>query len=233
MVRGELVLDEERQRRLAITLVRNQLFGVKENTDDYIRLKSGRLSPHYLNIRDGLADYPVRHGIAQAMVDLARAHTGDHLRIGVNHVVGSPEAMTSYAASMADILQMGLLQPRVATQKTTGNKAPVLGRYQPGDRVAAFDDVVTDGETKIATVRSLEEAELEVADYYVLLDREEGGTPQVAEATGLDVTPALGVSSLVRLLHAEGELNSRQWDNVARYLDEYGEPHARETIHTV
>jgi orotate phosphoribosyltransferase len=231
MASKELALSEAEQREIAVTLLENNLFGVAEAPADYIDLKSKRRSPHYLDIRPGLSSYPIRRHIAGAMADLAIIHTGLD-DIGVDYVVGSPEAMTSYAASTADKLHKGLLQPRVALNKESGNKTPILGRYSAGEKVAAFDDVVTDGGTKIATILSLRGAGLDVKDYYVVLDREEGGSPQVVEATGIEITPALGVSSMVRMLYAERLLNQTQYDNVARYLTEFGEPHAQEAMNT-
>lgn len=138
--------------------------------------------------------------------------------------------MTSYAALIADRLDKGLLQPRVLQNKQSGNKAPILGAYEPEDSVALFDDVVTDGTSKIDMVHQLRSGDLDVLQYYVLLDREEGGSPQVADQTGIGVIPALGVSSLAVMLRDEGLMNPTQFGNVARYLTQYGEPHAQETI---
>lgn len=138
----ELVLSEAEQREVAVTLLNNNLFGVAERPEDYITLKSKRLSPHYLDIRPGLSSYALRCRITDTM------------------------------------------------------------------------------------------AGLDVKGYYVLLDREEGGAPQVAEATGIDITPALGVSSMVRILRADGLLNQTQYDNVGRYLTEFGDPHAQEAMNT-
>jgi orotate phosphoribosyltransferase len=231
MIHGELVLPEEDQLAFARTLVQRNLFGVKESRSDYITLKSGRLSPHYLDIRPGIADYGIRKKVADTMANLGVAKT-QLPNLGADFIVGSPEAMTSYAASIADKLEMGLLQPRVALNKASGNKTPILGWHYPEDKVAAFDDVVTDGDTKIDTITTLRKAGLDVLDYYVVLDREEGGAPQVAEATGIEITPALGVSSMVRMLYAEKVFNQTQYDNVARYLSEYGDPHAQELMNT-
>jgi uridine monophosphate synthetase len=231
MASRELVLSEEVQWKLAAALYDNGLFGVKAKRAEYVILKSKRPSPHYLDIRPGLSSFATRHLIAGTMADLAVSHTGK-ANMGVDYVVGSPEAMTSYATSIADEQRMGLLQPRVAKDKATGNKTPILGRYKEGERVSAFDDVITDGDTKIDTIESLRKGGLEVVDYFVVLDREEGGAPQVAETTGIEITPALGVSSMVRMLTSAGLFDQVQYDNVARYLTEYGDPHARELMNT-
>jgi orotate phosphoribosyltransferase len=224
------MLSDNEQYFLALHLLDKGLFGVNEDPGEAITLKSGRLSPHYLDMRKGISGFHTRLKVAKNMLIVVNRKSDAPIHNAYHHVVGTPEAMTSYAATIADLARMSLLQPRVATDKTSGNKVPILGVYSPGDIVAAFDDVVTEGQSKIDAIGALADAELVVGDYYVVVDREEGGAPHVTEVTGVEVTPALGISSMVRLLHADGRLNQAQFDNVARYIDQYGEPHAKDTM---
>lgn len=230
----ELLLGEEQQRQLAVELFNQGLFGVAKYPEEYVKLKSNRMSPHYLDIRPGISSYGTRQLVAGTMVALADrrlvARGFDYFHDLYHHFAGTPEVMTSYAASLADVAKMSLLQPRVDTRKVTGNKTPILGRFKQGDQVAEFDDVVTDGDSKVMTIKTLGAAGLTVADYFVVVDREEGGVPQVLDATGVEITPALGVSSMVIMLCAEGLLKNRQFDNVRRYFEQYGEPHAQELL---
>lgn len=229
-------LHENTQLQLAAELVDRGLFGIFEDSEETITLKSGRLSPHYLDMRPGISSQDFRRLIAWDLGNLAacrasEVNESDAYRI-YDHIAGTPEAMTSYTPGIADALNISLLQPRVDMTKKSGNKTPILGKFEPGQTVAAFDDVVTDGQSKVDTIAGFSAAGLTVKDYFVVIDREEGGAPHVYEATGIMITPALGVSSMVRMLRADGRINQAQFDNVARYLDQYGEPHARETMHT-
>ena len=220
----ELLLPEESRRILAKHLYDEKLFGIKENPNDYITLKSGRLSPHYLDIRKGIASFATRKLVATSLVSLARHHSvKGNLREAYDYIVGTPEAMTTYGGTIGDVAGMGVLQPRANMAKTTGNKSPILGAYTEGDRVAAFDDVITDGASKIETVEQLGKAGLVVADYFIVMDRQEGGTAQVKEATGLDVVPALTVQETTRLLYTDGVISTTQYNNVAEYLSQYGD----------
>ncbi len=58
--------------------------------------------------------------------------------------------------------------------------------------------MITDGGTKIETIATLGRAGLTVGDYFVVLDREEGGSKDVADATGIEITPALGLVATVK-----------------------------------
>ncbi len=226
-------LSEENQLRLVLHLHNEGMFGVFEDPDDFITLKSKRVSPHYLDIRPGISDASTRELFANGMLDVAGIGSAysfnGESRQKYDHIAGTPEAFTAYATTMADISSVNLLQPRVE-QKDRGNKTPILGRFEVNDDVAVFDDVVTDGQTKIDTIYNLSEAGLRVAGYFVVMDRQEGGVPQVAEATGITITPALPVSQVVRMLRAEGELSVTQFDNVAEYLDQYGDPSTGEAM---
>ncbi len=234
-VERRLLLPEKDQVELAFGLFDRGLFGIKEDPSEFIKLKSGRLSPHYLDIRPGISSVGARGLIVGSMIKLAERaavdnRACDYVHEAYAHIAGTPEAMTTYAAIIAERLGMSALQPRVDTKKATGNKTPILGSYAPGDMVAEFDDVVTDGASKIDTIHQLGEAGLTVADYFVVLDREEGGAPQVAAETGVEITPALGVATMVKILDAEAAISQTQFDNVAAYIAEYGDPHAQATL---
>jgi orotate phosphoribosyltransferase len=221
------VLPEVDQFRIAMHLHQEGMFGVHEDPENFITLKSGRLSPHYLDIRPGVSDASTRELIARGMLDLAGI-SYSHDSSGENthqfdHIVGTPEAFTSYAATMADISHLNLLQPRVAN-KLVGNKTPILGRYKEGDQAALFDDVVTDGQTKIESITGLGSSGLVVAGYFVVMNRQEGGVPQVEEETGVQIQSALTVSKVVEMLTAEGVYSTTQFDNVKQYLEQYGDP---------
>ena len=144
-----------------------------------------------------------------------------------DHLAGTPEAMTSYAAMIADQTDMSLLQQRVDLNKATGSKTPIFGIFEEGDTVAEFDNAIANGESKVDTIRSLSESGLVVVDYFVVLDREEGGTVRVTSETGVEITPALGLSSMIKMLRAENLINNTQLDNVVEYISKYGEPHAK------
>ncbi len=233
---SELLLNQNDQAVLTTGLFNYGLFGVKERPEEFITLKSGRKSPHYLDIRPGISDVNARKLIVGSMWILtnnrfsSKVSASDDFVGFYDKILGTPEAMTSYGALIADKFNIGILQPRVDMNKTTGNKSPVLGRYIEGDVIAAYDDVVTDGASKIETIAKLGHLGLVVEDYFVVVDREEGGAPQVQAETGLEITPALGVSTMANILIAESLINQTQYDNVVEYINQYGEDHSKATV---
>ncbi|HBE95480.1 MAG TPA: orotate phosphoribosyltransferase [Desulfovibrio sp.] len=57
-----------------------------------------------------------------------------------------------------------------------------LKNFQPGDRVALLEDVVTTGGTLLTSVERVRAAGLEIAAVLCVLDREEGGRERLAQA---------------------------------------------------
>ena len=234
MKHNELLLPEEDRLRLTQLLFDEGIFGIKENPHDYITLKNGRKSPHYIDLRQGITPYELRTDISLAMYDLALARVHKYgkqaLKDMYDYLAGTPEAVTSYVPRVADEEEMDLLQPRVLTEKARGNKAPILGRVVMDRHVAAFDDVITDGESKIDAIKVFDHAGLKVVDYFVVVDREEGGAAEVKSSTGIDIVPALPVSEMAIMLAAENSITQTQFDNIREYLGEYGDEGAKTVV---
>jgi len=226
----ELLLNEDTRWELTRTLFEENIFGIHQESEDFITVKSERSSPHYLNVRDAVTSHTLRNKIASSLISLTNAKSETSEVAGDYYVAGAPEAMTSFVTTIADLTTWDLLQPRANLQKTNGNKSPILGRYASGGHVFVYDDVITDGKTKIDTISQIESCGLEVANYFVVLDRQEGGVPLVEKETGHTIIPALAVAGMTRMLRGEGMITSRQFDNVAAYIYQYGEPGALEEL---
>ncbi len=230
----ELLLSEGQQLELTMQLHERGYFGIVEDEADYITLKSERRSPHYLDMRKGISFEPFREMLGDMMEDLAHARVPasgfDYAHEAYARVAGTPEAMTSYIPDISRAIGVPLVQPRVDLVKISGNKTPVLGEWNVGDNLAAVDDVVTDGKSKIDLINGLRGVGLRVLDYFVVLDREEGGAGEVQEATGIEIVPMLSLSNMVLTLSEVGAINGVQRSNVVEYLSEYGDPVAKEAL---
>lgn len=171
------------------------------------KLKDGRLSPFYLDLR-----ILVSHPDALARVARAMMQRAEPLRY--DRLAGIPYAGLPIAVAMSLISGRPVVYPR-KEQKEYGTRRPVEGEFQPGERALVVDDVVTSGGAKIEAVVPLKEVGLLVEDVLVVIDREDRGQIVLAEA-GLRLHSVLKVRELLSLLCESGAVPEAQ---VRRALD--------------
>jgi orotate phosphoribosyltransferase len=107
-----------------------------------------------------------------------------HQELQADLIAGVPRGMDTIVSSLADKLDLGQLKVNPDV-KANGTKRRVDGIFQPGMRVAVFEDViVTGGSTLKKCVIPLQEAGLEVVGCFGLIGRPQGGVENI-QATGI------------------------------------------------
>ncbi|MGD2205911.1 MAG: orotidine-5'-phosphate decarboxylase [Anaerolineae bacterium] len=182
-------------------------------------LASGKKSPIYVDLRL-LASHPdVLRQVALAYAELLRRELG--VGESGNRESGIRLAAIPYAAmaiGTAVSLETGLpmIYPRKEA-KDYGRARQIEGAFRPGDRAVVLDDLITTGGSKLAAIAPLEAAGLEVQDVVVLIDREQGGREDLAEA-GYRLHAVLGLGEMLDTLVEAGRISARQRDEVAAFL---------------
>ena len=92
----------------------------------------------------------------------------------------------------------GLLVRKEAKGHGTGQYVEGLGNFQPGDRVAMVEDVVTTGGSLLKACTRVKDAKLEIVAVCAILDRQEGGREILKEA-GYDLLALFTREELVAL----------------------------------
>ena len=164
-------------------------------------LKSGLLSPIYIDLRRLVAYPGLLARVASAYLPLLRELSFDHL------------AALPYAAlpiGTAISLQGGwsLVYPRKEV-KTYGTKAAIEGVFNPGERVVVIDDLTTTGGSKFEAIEKLSEAGLQVTDVVVLIDRQSGAAERLAKA-GYRLRPVFTLGQLLDHWERTGRVPENQ-----------------------
>jgi orotate phosphoribosyltransferase len=137
-------------------------------------LRSGRRSTHYFDKYRFETRPDLLEAIGVRMAAQVAAHEPDAVRLA------GPElgaVALAAAASMVSRLPF-LIVRKEAKGYGTGNR--LEGAFAAGERVCLLEDVVTSGGAAVAAVQALREAGLECRNAFCVVDREEGGSDELA-----------------------------------------------------
>ena len=127
------------------------------------RLKSGVLSPFYVDLRGIIAYPPILQAIAHRILAVLRP-------LRFDRIAGIPYAGLPIATAVSLAGNLPLLYARKEA-KDHGILRVIEGVFAPGETVVPIDDVITDGASKFEAAAPLLEAGLTVRDFAIFLDR--------------------------------------------------------------
>jgi orotate phosphoribosyltransferase len=155
-------------------------------------LRSGKRSKYYLDKYLFETDPRVLRGIVYEMAMMVR----NQLALGAGYDRFAAPELGGVVLGAGLSLEVGL--PLLLVRKSAkeyGTSKRIEGRFQPGERVAVIEDIVTSGGAAIQAVEALREAGMVVEDLFCVVDREEGGA-EAAAASGLTLRPLFTSSEL-------------------------------------
>ncbi len=186
------------------------LFEIGAFKSGQFQLKSGILSPFYLDLRVLVSHPRVLRQAAQAFVGLLGA-------LSFDRIAAIPYAALPIGTAIALEMDRALIYPR-REKKEYGTGRTIEGEFKPGEVAVVVDDVITTGASKIQAIEPLIAAGLVVRDIVVLVDREQQGAADLAKR-GLQVHAVLKVTEMMRVLNETGKISAGQYAEVAAFLE--------------
>lgn len=178
------------------------------------RIKSGASSPYYIDLACLLSSPKELRKIAEVAADeVRRLMTGERV-----------DKLASIELKGALILpSIGWLVdlPCVVVRKEEKDYG-VVGRIAgaevvKGDRILFFDDIVSEGLSKVEGIRPLEESGATVKHLIVVVNREQGGKEKL-EKLGYNVHALSTISELANKLLRSRYISGQQAESVLNYV---------------
>lgn len=188
------------------------------------KIKSGALSPYYVDLA-GLLSSP------EELCRVSEAAADEVGRIGAVERIDRLASIELRGALLLPSIACRAGLPCVVVRKESkayGVTGRIVGEVVKGERVLFFDDVVSEGLSKLEGIRPLEELGAKVEHVLVVVDREQGGRENL-ERLGYRVHALAKVSELVEPLFRSDRISEDQAYAVLSYVKEYKEKPTQST----
>ena len=178
------------------------------------RIKSGTLSPYYIDLACLLS-------APKELCNIAEKAACEIRNIMAIDKIDKLASIELKGALILPSIACKVNLPCVVArkeEKAYGVTGRIAGaEIAKGDNILFFDDVVSQGLSKLEGIKPLEELGAYVKHLMVVVDREQGGRENL-EKSGYEVHALAKVSELVNCLLQSGYISQKQTDAVLNYI---------------
>ena len=182
------------------------------------KIKSGAISPYYIDLARLLS-------MPEQLCAIADAVAEQSTKIVIADEIDKLASIELKGALIAPSIACKLNLPCIIVrkeEKAYGVTGRIAGAdVEKGDRILFFDDVISEGLSKIEGIKPLQELGGDVNHFLVVVNREQGGKENL-EKLGFKVHALAKVSDLVKSLYGR-HISKKQADEVLNYLKGFQE----------
>ncbi len=222
-------LTLEEQKELYEGLVRYNL--IKSDNNRSLVLKSGGTTDIYINLRDARNN-------PKAIKFIARYFASAIFRLNPDRFIEVPDSITPFSGIVSMLIDRPYLTVRPAPKEGRVTDAKLIGEFKSGDRVCIYDDMITDGRSKIIPYKQGAARDFKILPLVVLVDRQQGWKKVFAEeGVNMDVWAGMTLHDIRRLAIEAGDLvrrdeaienknpiivalDGKSWDDLLPFLDQ-------------
>ncbi|RMG31083.1 MAG: orotate phosphoribosyltransferase [Methanobacteriota archaeon] len=187
------------------------LYGIGAIKIGSFKLKSGDMSPFYIDLRL-VPSYPK----VFAMVNEAYARKFEDI-FGKKRdllIGGIMSAGIPFATALCLKYGLPLLQIRSEPKKHGTGKLIEGKELTKGDEVLLVDDLISTGASKIKPKQAIEEGGGKVNHLLVLIDRTSETTKFVVEESGMQLHSVLNLADMVEILKDSNQISKEEFNSI-------------------
>ena len=194
-----------------ISALASDLFDIGCVKFGQFKLKSGLISPIYIDLRLLVTHPKVLRNVGSVMARLAQDKG-----LVFDRLAALPYAGLPIGVAVSLEMDRPLIYPRKEA-KDYGTAKLIEGAYNAGETALMVDDLITKGTAKIEALKPLLDEGLQVKDIIVLIDRQQGGAAELA-SRGVTLHAVMTLPDILNALVASLRLTSTQRDAVMAWI---------------
>jgi orotate phosphoribosyltransferase len=181
------------------------------------KIKSGAISPYYIDLARLLSSPEQLCVVAEVAAEQVR-------RIMVSDRIDKLASIELKGALIVPSIACKVNLPCVVVrkeEKAYGITGRIAGAdVSKGDNILFFDDVVSEGLSKVEGIKTLQELGANVKHLLVVINREQGGKENL-EKLGFRVHALAKISEIVNSLYQNKHIPKEQADKVLGYVKQF------------
>ena len=167
---------------------------IKWDNERGLKVKSGGDTDIYINLRDA-RDTP------KASPYVSRVFANPIFRMNPDRFVEVPDAITPFSSRISELVSIPYLTIRKEEKAGRVSDAKIIGHSTAGERVTIYDDVITDGASKLGPYQACLAKGLKLLPAIVLVDRQQGWKQKFVElGINMDIWPGMYLHDVRRHL---------------------------------
>jgi orotate phosphoribosyltransferase len=185
---------------------------IKVAIDKPFKMTSGKLSPFYIDCRL-LISFPLLRNTITAYAQWLLTEK----KVSLDCIAGGETAGIPFAAWLAEKMNLPFIYVR-KKPKGHGLTSQVEGKIENGQAILLYEDLITDGLSKINFIQGIRNAGCRVEDCLVVLDRLEGGEKKLAEVN-VKLHSVVTMDQCFEIGLKKGYLSEREMAVIRSYLE--------------